>query len=348
MSAQEAAHGLACPQCGGVVPVPEGQVIVQCPYCNLRSLVKGERGLQRYQVSRRIERSQALESMRRFLSNRAAVARDAAQKFTLQEVFLAYLPFWAAWSRVLGWVFGQKKVGSGDNSHYEPREVKSIQDMTWNGVACDVGEFGVLGIPLEGRTLEHFNPDVLHKSGLVFEPVGSISDAKEAAENDFEERVRRSAGLDRIAQVFVRQLRKRMGLVYYPLWVLRYLYRDRSFQVVVDGYSGEVLYGKAPGSVLFRAGMLIGGMALGALLAVDASAAAFYLGIQTNGDSASFFLIGGLVALVGGFGLMGLSYRAFRYGEQYEYRKGGPSGSRALQPKRILSQIEEVSSWTDR
>ena len=89
-------------------------------------------------------------------------------------------------------------------------------------------------------------------------------------------------------------------------------------------------------------------MALGALLAVDASAAAFYLGIQTNGDSASFFLIGGLVALVGGFGLMGLSYRAFRYGEQYEYRKGGPSGSQALQPKRILSQIEEVSSWTDR
>lgn len=102
MSESEAAHGLACPQCGGVVPVPEGQVIVQCPYCNLRSLVKGERGLQRYQVSRRIERSQALESMRRFLSNRAAVARDAAQKFTLQEVFLAYLPFWAAWSRVLG------------------------------------------------------------------------------------------------------------------------------------------------------------------------------------------------------------------------------------------------------
>ena len=31
MSETQAMKGLGCPRCGGVVPVPEGQVIVRCP-----------------------------------------------------------------------------------------------------------------------------------------------------------------------------------------------------------------------------------------------------------------------------------------------------------------------------
>jgi hypothetical protein len=34
--------GLACPRCGGMVTIPEGQAIVICPYCDLRSSVSAE------------------------------------------------------------------------------------------------------------------------------------------------------------------------------------------------------------------------------------------------------------------------------------------------------------------
>jgi hypothetical protein len=37
------------PNLGGTVPIPEGQIIVRYPYCNLRSMVGGEHGLQRYE-----------------------------------------------------------------------------------------------------------------------------------------------------------------------------------------------------------------------------------------------------------------------------------------------------------
>ena len=57
-----------------------------------------------------------------------------------------------------------------------------------------------------------------------------------------------------------------LALVYYPLWVARYHYRHRSYQVVVDGYNGRVLYGKAPGNTLYRALMLVAGTAPGHLL----------------------------------------------------------------------------------
>jgi len=148
--------GLTCPRCGGIVPIPEGQVIVQCPYCELRSVVRGERGLRRYQLACRINAAQAGEALRRFLSGSLAIARDAASKSHLSETFLTYIPFWMAWGRGLGWALGEERVGSGDHKRYEPREIRIMEEMTWNGAACDVGEFGVNRVPLDRQPLEPF------------------------------------------------------------------------------------------------------------------------------------------------------------------------------------------------
>lgn len=346
MNQIEAAHGLACPQCGGMVPIPEGQVLVQCPYCSLRSLVRGDRGLYRYQVPLRITREQAFASLRAFLSGKRAIARDAARLGKLHESLVVFLPVWSIWGRIISWVFGEKRVGSGDDRRYEPREVKHLQEMNWNGAACDVGEFGVQSVPLAGRPLDPFDPDLLHEQGMVFEPVGSTVAANAAAENNFHNRVRKAAGLDRISDVFLRMLHRRMGIVYYPIWVLRFLYNGRAYQVVIDGFSGETLYGKAPGSIAYRAIMLVAGMAAGAFLAIDASAILVYLGINAEGDSAGGLLGAGVVVLGIGFAVMAAAYRSFRYGEEYEYRSNKAGGATfSLEPGQIMSQLEDASEW---
>jgi len=316
MSESQSLKGLACPRCGGMIPIPEGHVIVRCPFCELRSIVRGEHGARRYQVPVRADQQQALQALTSFLGN-LAIARDARAKSSINEVFLTHLPFWSLWSRSLGWAFGQKQVGSGDHKRYEAREVKIVQELVWTGAACDVGEFGVQHIQLTNQPLEPFNSEGLHSSGMVFEPVGSSSEATQAAEQDFQQRVSSAAGLDRLAQLFIRFINKRFGLVYYPLWVVRYLYRGRAFQVVVDGFSGKVLYGKAPGNVLYRAAMLVGGMALGAFLAVDVPTFILMASSDSsNNDNPFVFLI---AALVAGIGLMAYAYRTFRYGENYEF-----------------------------
>jgi hypothetical protein len=103
--------------------------------------------------------------------------------------------------------------------------------------------------------------------------------------------------------------------------------------VVVDGHSGQVLYGKAPGSTFYRAAVLVGGMAAGAFMAVDAAAFVFYLASQMEGSSAIAFAAAGLGVIASGFTLMHKAYRAFRYGEQYEYR-GYQKKKRRIQRKR--------------
>jgi DNA-directed RNA polymerase subunit RPC12/RpoP len=357
MSEKDSLHGLTCPKCGGVVPVPEGQAIVRCPYCEMRSLVRGERGLLRYQVPQLAGRPEAVKALQGFLKSNLAIALDARSKAQLSEAFLVFLPFWAVWGRVAGWAFGEKKVGSGDSSHYEPREVRVVQEIAWNGAACDVGEFGVTRAPFGDQELEAFDPQALHSNGMVFEPVGSFSDARSTAESQFKEQVRHSAKLDRISQLFMRFFRRRYGLVYFPLWVLRYLYRGRAFQVVVDGHSGRVLYGKAPGNTLFRAAILVVGMALGAFLSVDASA--FFIAASSDNSSEGNLYGLAIFAFLVGIVIMIAAYRRFRFGEQYEFRDKAASapaesGSVDWLTTRLSSieigpvNLGEVEKWIER
>jgi hypothetical protein len=304
-----------------MVTIPEGQALVRCPYCEQRSFVRGDRGLRRHQVHQNVDRQQAVKALQEFLSGHNAIAGDVAKNAQLNEAFVVYLPFWVVWAKVLGWIFGEEKVGSGDDARYEPREVQVAEEMNWTGAACDVGEFGVETLPLKTQRLEPFDPEELHARGMVFEPIGSRSDAQTSAKAAFHARVQSQADLDRISQTFIRLAHRRFGLVYYPLWVLRYAYRGRAYQVVVDGASGETLYGKAPGSNLYRAAVLVGGMIAGSFLACDLSSGAFALALEMEGDGFFALMAIGLGLIATGFGLMFTSYRRFRYGEIFEYQR---------------------------
>jgi hypothetical protein len=217
-----------------------------------------------------------------------------------------------------------------------------VRELTWNMPACEVGEFGVRKIPLEGCPLQPFNADVLHRSGMVFEPVGAEEAALEAARKDFDETIRAEVKMGRTAQVFTRLIRARLGLVYYPLWVLRYLYHGRAFQVVVDGVNGQVLYGKAPGSVSYRAAVLVGGMATGAVMAIDAPALILSGSNSSNSDDNPFIFA--LIVFVVGIGILVSAYRTFRYAEHYEYHRFGKSkGGASLLQLNLPGNLRDVN-----
>jgi hypothetical protein len=320
MTEKDSLTGLSCPRCGGMVPIPEGQEIVNCPFCGLSSVVRGENGVRRYEVPCRVEREKALEGFRSFLRGGMQIAGSAKREAQVSEMFLMHLPFWSAWGRAVGWVFGEERHTSNKSTHYEPKEVRIVEEMSWNSAACEVGEFGVTNINLSGRPLQPFNPDELHHTGMVFEPSGSAEESLARAKKVFENRANQKAHLDRVSQTIVNIIRPRLGLVYYPLWVVRYLFRGRVFQVVVDGFSGEVLYGKAPGSVMYRAVAMVGGMAAGAFIGVNGPA------MMLRASDSDKSMEGALIAIAIGGVLMFGSYRIYRFGEHYEYRRYKDAG----------------------
>ena len=312
----EKTQGLTCPNCQGDVPVPEGVRIVQCPYCDQRSLVQGERGVRRWQVTNKVKRTEAYTHVTSFFSG-LRKARDLKSQAQIRELFLVYLPYWRVTAFVAGWMFGRVKK---DKDSTKPVEVEVMEEMHWNDAATDVSEFGVQRVSIAHQDLEPFDSEILHREAMVFEPSESRTEALAEAERHFTQRGRDQRALSSKYFEKFHTLRRQLSLVYYPLWVARYEYRERNYQVVVDGVKGKVLYGKAPGNIFFRAAALVGGMALGNLLLVNGSILAVtFASSSSDDDGIGFFCVPALL----GLGLMAWGYWAFRYGEEVEELDSG-------------------------
>jgi hypothetical protein len=311
LSRTDRSQGLICPNCSGVVPVPEGSRIVQCPFCQQHSLVQGERGVRRWQVRRQVERDQAQKLVADFFTG-IDKARDLRRQANIKETFLVYLPYWRVQSFVSGWMFGRVKSGKDST---RPIEVEVMEEMHWNDAAVDTSEFGVDAVLISKEQLEPYDSDLLHTEAMVFEPSESRTEAMQEAVAHFEARGRAKRSMS--SRYFDRfhLFQTQFSIVYYPLWVSRYEYRGRNYQVVVDGVKAQVAYGKAPGNILYRAGMLVGGLASGNFIMINGSALAAFL---ASGDDdgigiACIPFIVGVALILGG-------YRAFRYGEEVETR----------------------------
>ena len=311
MSQKEQSQGLTCPNCSGVVPVAEGARIVTCPYCQMRSLVQGERGVRRWQLRNRIERDTALNTVQGFFSG-IKKARALKREAEIKDLFLVYLPYWRVEAYVAGWMFG--RVKSGKNST-RPVEVEVAEVMHWNDAAVDVSEFGVHRVTLSKNDLQPYDSELLHAEAMVFEPAESRTDALAEAGDYFTTKAQSKRSMrNKFYQKF-HFLRQQLSLVYYPLWVARYVYRGRNYQVVVDGVQGKVAYGKAPGNIFYRAAALVIGLALGNLILVDGGA--LLLGVMAESEEGGGF-VAALIALAIGVAIIAWGYRSFRYGEEVE------------------------------
>ena len=309
-------QGLTCPECSGVVAIAEGERIVECPFCHTYSLVQGEQGVRRWQVPQIVERERALQTVGNFFRG-VKKARDLAKAAQVKDTFLVYLPYWRVESFVAGWMFGRVKSGKDST---RPIEVQINELMHWNDAAVDVAEYGVHRVAISKEQLEPYDSDRLHAEAMVFEPSESHSDALTESERHFTYRARQKKSLNTKFFEKFHFLRQRLSIVYYPLWVSRYEYHKRNYQVVVDGVNGRILYGKAPGNIFYRAAALVGGLGAGNFILVNGTLLAGTL-IGSSDDDGSFLLI--LMPIALGIGLIAAGYRAFRYGEEVEEMQKG-------------------------
>ncbi len=320
-------QGLTCPECSGVVPIAEGDRIVECPFCHTHSLVQGERGVRRWQVPQIVERERALQTVRNFFRDMKK-ARDLHKEAEIKDTFLVYLPYWRVESFVAGWMFGRVKSGKDST---RPIEVQVSELMHWNDAAVDVAEYGVHQVAISKEQLAPYDSDRLHAEAMVFEPSESHSDALEEAGRHFTYRGRKARSLRTKFFEKFHFLRQRLSIVYYPLWVSRYEYHKRNYQVVVDGVNGRILYGKAPGNIFYRAAALVGGLAVGNFVLVNGTLLAGTI-VSNSDDGDGALLI--LVPIALGIGLIAAGYRAFRYGEEVEeIQKGARKATLAGEPE---------------
>ena len=312
---------MGCPSCGGALEVQEGRRLAKCAYCDKGALVVGDEGVVRAQVHGQLDKGGAEAAVRGFFKglNRA---RDLPRRAVIKELLPVWLPFWRVHGHVAGVVLGEKKVGSGDYQHYKPHEDLISQDMVHVLPACDVGEFGVQRVDLSDvQALEPYDSDALHKHGMVFEPTQTRAQGLGAATEGLRDRVVEGSDVERVSSHCIEVLHPQATIVQYPLWIGRYTYKKRLYQVTVDGVTGEVLYGRAPGSLGYRVVMLALGAAFGTVLMVSGPLV-FGAGVLVAEADAEALLAAIGCPVVMGPVIIAGGYAIFRWGGEVRVGKG--------------------------
>ena len=305
--------GLTCASCGGTVDVQEGLTNVECRFCGTPQAVIGNRGIVRVMVLNKIERHEASEVVRSWF--RRGIRKDPALKkeARYQEAFLAWFPFVRARLDAVGWVLGirEKKVKRGNTwkTVREPVEREIEQEFDLTMPAADMAEFGVHRVNLTGDEVRPLDEDLLRSRGMVFRPSRSLEETAAELNEQAVAQIKRANRLDHISFSWLASVRRRVAVAYYPLWVVRYGFRGRTYQVLIDAEDGSLAYGKAPGNHFYRAFSLVG-----------ACAGASFIGTTILQHAGSFLRSeNGLM----GLGLVGLALAGLVYWGYSQFRHGG-------------------------
>ena len=264
---EKVVKGISCPSCGGELDIKEGVRSFNCKYCKTLLVIKGESGTLKYYVPKKLKRDDAIAKAYNWLGAGMAKAKGLKTSSKIVEAFLVYIPYWRVRADVVGWVFGQEKrttTTNGRTSTYYvdvERKIQKTFDRTYS--ACDVAELGVKKINLTGDEILPVSFDDLQRDGMMFNIISSENDAFQFAKTNFADEAKFSAQLYNVTFEHFDLVRENINIVYYPLWVVRYGFENRTYQVIVDGEDGTICYGKAPGNNLYRAVMGILGTGLG-------------------------------------------------------------------------------------
>lgn len=300
-----------CPQCGGAVTFQEGEYIDFCNYCgtSLR-LIESEKMYSTVMFRCKTEKPGVIAAAMKWFDE-GLKARDLEKVAEIREVYPIYLPFWRVRGRVAGWVCGYREEtrtrrdARGNIQTYTeriPMEVMVLRDMEWSEIACDPGDLLIRRAPsLTGEA-------VLHNPGDIptFEATTSIDDAAERGKNAIISSAVASAHVPNITFQKVNYIQKYIGMVYYPIWIVRYRYKERGYFLTVDGITNQPLSGRAPGDPLYQA----------LAMACGASASGILAGLGTMFGLLldSWIIVAG--SIIGGIGILYGAYRFFRFGSE--------------------------------
>ena len=321
--------GVSCPACGGALVVAEGDTTVLCQYCNSTLFVEGDQGVTTVAFKNKLLKDNAAGASQAWWA-KMPKARDLKNTGKIMESYPIYLPFWRTVTRVAGWICGyeeRRRTDSKGNVTVDriPKEVMVNQDYVFSEIACDPGDLGI-------RSLKSFMGETSFADFDMiptYEATTSKDEAALRARNNALTSAKASARVPHVTFEKLHVIPKRLSMIYYPIWVVRYNYKDRMYFDTVDGVTGQVLSGRAPGDPMYQAMAATAGASVGGLIAAG--------GIIYSGSVGSYEIAAVTVAV--GFIVLYLAYRWFRHGS--EVIQGEFKEKKSL--KSALGQVQQVT-----
>jgi hypothetical protein len=242
------AQNIQCSHCGAPVEFKPGELIATCQYCGFTTVIetgapfKFEHSL----LLNKYDLAQADESIKGWMRSGFMKPSDLARKSKILEKNLVYLPFWVVSVEA-------KTSYKGVFERISPpivKEGKIQKEYNWLVLAREAAGFPTreYDVPLEGKI-----PYDFRKIEGFAKVLNSEMDREEALELTKQQieahhRYLLTQDVDKIIEIYTELNVKQAVYFHAPVWFVKYEYKGKTYQLILDGAAGMALKGDIPSS----------------------------------------------------------------------------------------------------
>jgi len=237
---------IKCSHCGAPIAFEPGEILATCKYCGFTVVIEtGQTFTYEHSLLlNKYDPTQVEEQIREWMREGFMKPSDLARKAKIAEKELIYLPFWVVSVRA-------RSSYKGIFERITPAVAKEgtiEKDYDWLVLARKAAVFPTRDyeVPLEGKIAYDFRR--IEGFAKVFNSEIDKTEAEEQAKAEIENNHRFLAqqDVDKIIEMKTEIKVEETVYLHAPIWFIKYDYKGKTYQLILDGSTGSVIRGDIP------------------------------------------------------------------------------------------------------
>ncbi|MGD0159137.1 MAG: hypothetical protein ABSB89_02445 [Candidatus Bathyarchaeia archaeon] len=237
---------IKCTHCGAPIQFQPGEIIATCKYCGYTVVVETNQAFtfEHSMLLNRYDPTQIEEPIKEWMREGFLKPQDLAKKSKIEEKNLTYLPFWVVSAKATS-------TYKGIFERITPAVTKEgtlEKEYNWLLLARKATAFPTRDyeVPLAGKIPFDFRRIEAFAKFLNSEV--DKDDAVMLAKQQIEENHRFliQQDVDKIIEIKTEMDVRQVVYLHSPVWFIKYGYKGRGYQLLIDGATGTEIRGDIP------------------------------------------------------------------------------------------------------
>ena len=240
------AQEIRCSHCGAPIDFKPGEIIATCKYCGFNTVIETGQAFtfEHSLILNKFDQKTIDSPIQTWMRGGFLKPGDLAKKSKIIGQDLVYLPFWVV-------TVEAKSTYKGIFERIAPAIIKEgtiSKGYDWLVLAREASGFPTreYSIPLEGKIPFDFRK-IEGFAKLLNSEIGR-DQALDIAKQQIEEHHRflLQQDVDRIIEIKTEVISKQTVYLHAPIWFIKYDYKGKDYQVIIEGTGGTALKGDIP------------------------------------------------------------------------------------------------------
>ena len=242
------AQEIKCSHCGAPVEFKPGEIVATCKYCGFTTVIETGQAFtfEHSLILNKFDQKSVEDPIHAWMTGGFLKPGDLSKKSKLIEKDLVYLPFWIV-------TVEAKSTYKGIFERIAPAIVKEgtiSKEYDWLVLAREASGFPTheYAVPLEGKIPYDFRK--IEGFAKLLNSEIDRDTALEMAKQQIDERHRflLQQDVDRIIDIKTEVVPKQIVYLHAPIWLIKYEYKGKTYQLIIEGTAGNALKGDIPSS----------------------------------------------------------------------------------------------------